>query len=30
LFGEGGWVASVAWDERVLLWDAGQFLRLRR
>jgi peroxin-7 len=22
LFGEGGWVATTAWDERVLLWDA--------
>lgn len=22
LFGAGGWVASVGWDERVLLWDA--------
>lgn len=27
LFGEGGWIASVGWDERVLLWDAGQFIR---
>lgn len=23
LFGMGGWVASVGWDERVLLWDAN-------
>ncbi|KAH7328207.1 peroxisome targeting signal type 2 receptor [Stachybotrys elegans] len=23
LFGAGGWVASVGWDERVLLWDAN-------
>ncbi|PHH88222.1 hypothetical protein CDD83_7813 [Cordyceps sp. RAO-2017] len=23
LFGVGGWVASVGWDERVLLWDAN-------
>jgi peroxin-7 len=22
LFGSGGWVATAAWDERVLLWDA--------
>lgn len=27
LFGAGGWVASCAWDERVLLWDANAFLR---
>ncbi|OAA47705.1 peroxisome targeting signal type 2 receptor [Metarhizium rileyi] len=23
LFGVGGWVASVGWDERVLLWDSN-------
>lgn len=23
LFGMGGWVASVGWDERVLLWDSN-------
>jgi peroxin-7 len=28
LFGEG-WVASAGWDERVLLWDAREFLRNR-
>ncbi|KYK59296.1 peroxisome targeting signal type 2 receptor [Drechmeria coniospora] len=27
LFGAGGWVATVGWDERVLLWDANGFLR---
>ncbi|TLD13167.1 uncharacterized protein PgNI_04028 [Pyricularia grisea] len=27
LFGAGGWVASCAWDQRVLLWDANAFLR---
>jgi peroxin-7 len=27
LFGAGGWVASVGWDERVLLWDAHATLR---
>jgi peroxin-7 len=27
LFGAGGWVASVGWDERVLLWDAHAILR---
>lgn len=27
LFGSGGWVASVGWDERVLLWDANGLLR---
>ncbi|KAL8399896.1 hypothetical protein RB594_000346 [Gaeumannomyces avenae] len=27
LFGAGGWVASCAWDERVLLWDANAFIR---
>ncbi|KAK3688510.1 peroxisome biogenesis factor 7 [Podospora appendiculata] len=26
LFGAGGWVASVGWDERVLLWDANTLL----
>lgn len=29
LFGAGGWVASVGWDSRVLLWDANAFLRRR-
>ncbi|KAI0132534.1 peroxisome biogenesis factor 7 [Xylariales sp. AK1849] len=29
LFGAGGWVASVGWDERVLLWDANQLLQGR-
>lgn len=29
LFGAGGWVASVGWDERVLLWDANALLRRR-
>ncbi len=29
LFGEGGWVASSAWDERVLLWDANALIRRR-
>lgn len=28
LFGAGGWVASVGWDERVLLWDAHTLLRV--
>lgn len=28
LFGEG-WVASVGWDERVLLWDAKPFFNNR-
>lgn len=27
LFGAGGWVASVGWDERVLLWDANSLIR---
>ncbi|KAK3943882.1 peroxisomal targeting signal 2 receptor [Diplogelasinospora grovesii] len=27
LFGAGGWVASVGWDERVLLWDAHSLIR---
>jgi peroxin-7 len=27
LFGAGGWVASVGWDERVLLWDVHSLLR---
>lgn len=27
LFGVGGWVASVGWDERLLLWDANRILR---
>jgi peroxin-7 len=26
LFGAGGWVATVGWDERVLLWDANMLL----
>ncbi|KAF4857138.1 Peroxisomal targeting signal 2 receptor [Colletotrichum siamense] len=26
LFGVGGWVATVGWDERVLLWDANALL----
>lgn len=26
LFGVGGWVASVGWDERVLLWDANTLM----
>jgi peroxin-7 len=26
LFGAGGWVASVGWDERVLLWDANALM----
>ncbi|CAK7269175.1 peroxisomal targeting signal 2 receptor [Sporothrix epigloea] len=29
LFGEGGWVASTGWDERVLLWDANALIRRR-
>lgn len=29
LFGQGGWVASVGWDERVLLWDAYQMMPRR-
>lgn len=27
LFGVGGWVASVGWDERVLLWDANALMQ---
>lgn len=27
LFGVGGWVATVGWDERVLLWDANHLIR---
>jgi peroxin-7 len=27
LFGVGGWVATVGWDERLLLWDANMILR---
>ncbi|KAF6820143.1 WD repeat domain-containing protein [Colletotrichum plurivorum] len=30
LFGVGGWVATVGWDERVLLWDANMMLGGRR
>ncbi|KFA71964.1 hypothetical protein S40288_06226 [Stachybotrys chartarum IBT 40288] len=26
LFGAGGWVASVGWDEKVLLWDANMLM----
>ncbi|KAH8173032.1 peroxisomal targeting signal 2 receptor [Sarocladium implicatum] len=26
LFGMGGWVASVGWDERVLLWDSNMLV----
>ncbi|KAK7393929.1 peroxisomal targeting signal 2 receptor [Neonectria punicea] len=29
LFGMGGWVASVGWDERVLLWDANMLMAQR-
>ena len=29
LFGAGGWVASVGWDERMLLWDAHMLLGAR-
>ncbi|KAM4056846.1 peroxisomal targeting signal 2 receptor [Hirsutella rhossiliensis] len=29
LFGAGGWVASVGWDERVLLWDANTLMAQR-
>ncbi|KAI0432547.1 WD repeat domain-containing protein [Xylaria sp. FL1042] len=29
LFGVGGWVATVGWDERVLLWDANMMLEGR-
>ncbi|KAG5997853.1 hypothetical protein E4U52_002716 [Claviceps spartinae] len=26
LFGAGGWVASVGWDQRVLLWDSNMLV----
>ena len=26
LFGMGGWVATVGWDERVLLWDSNMLM----
>ncbi|PFH60944.1 hypothetical protein XA68_18519 [Ophiocordyceps unilateralis] len=26
LFGVGGWLASVGWDERLLLWDANMLM----
>lgn len=29
LFGMGGWVATVGWDERVLLWDANMLVGQR-
>lgn len=29
LFGMGGWVASVGWDERVLLWDSNMLMGQR-
>ncbi|KAI0014355.1 peroxisome targeting signal type 2 receptor [Xylariaceae sp. FL0662B] len=29
LFGVAGWVATVGWDERLLLWDANGMLRGR-
>lgn len=29
LFGAPGWVASVGWDERLLLWDANQLIQGR-
>ncbi|TGJ82997.1 hypothetical protein E0Z10_g5768 [Xylaria hypoxylon] len=29
LFGTGSWVATVGWDERVLLWDANTMLQGR-
>lgn len=29
LFGVGGWVATVGWDERLLLWDANTMLQGR-
>lgn len=29
LFGVGGWVATVGWDERLLLWDANMMLQGR-
>ncbi|KAI0388773.1 WD repeat domain-containing protein [Xylariaceae sp. FL0594] len=30
LFGVGGWVATVGWDERMLLWDANAMLQQPR
>jgi peroxin-7 len=27
LFGAEGWVASTAWDERVLVWDVRTIMR---
>jgi len=30
LFGAEGWCASTAWDERVLIWDAKQFMQTGR
>ena len=30
LFGVGGWVATVGWDERLLCWDANMMLRSAR
>lgn len=29
LFGMGGWVASVGWDERVMLWDSNMLMGQR-
>lgn len=29
LFGAGGWVATVGWDERLLCWDANMMLQGR-
>lgn len=29
LFGMGGWVATVGWDERVLLWDSNMLMGRR-
>lgn len=29
LFGVGGWVASVGWDERVMLWDSNMLMAHR-
>jgi peroxin-7 len=29
LFGVGGWVATVGWDERLLLWDANTLIQGR-
>ncbi|KXJ92239.1 WD domain-containing protein [Microdochium bolleyi] len=29
LFGVGGWVATVGWDEKLLLWDANMMLQGR-